>query len=249
MSTLPPPPLILVEDDDDIRQLVAAMLTREGFAVTALPDGNALLPTVARTQASLVILDLMLPGADGLTLCQRLRTSYPSVAVLMLTAKSEEIDRIIGLEMGADDYLTKPFNPRELLARVRAILRRLSQSSTEPASGPRRLGIGTLVLNLDARSLTTGGINGATTPEEVALTSLEFDLLARFAAEPQAVLSRDALSLATRGHPADPLDRGIDMAVSRLRRKLIATGASETLIRTVRNAGYMLTQPVEPLDA
>lgn len=237
MSSAPTPqPLVLVEDDDEIRQLVSAMLTREGFQVTALPRGEELLPTLRSTGAPLVILDLMLPGVDGLTLCRQVRSHLPDVAILMLTAKSDDIDRIIGLEMGADDYLTKPFNPRELLARVRAILRRASRPAE--AGTPRLLSCAGFLVNLAARAVSRAG-------EDVALTSLEFDLLASFVAAPQAVLSRDQLSLATRGHPADPLDRGIDMAVSRLRRKLTAEGAPESLIRTVRNAGYMLTVPVE----
>jgi len=227
------PRILVIEDDAEIRGLVQDFLQREGFRVD-VGDGGAALDRFRSVigEPDLIVLDIMLPGEDGLSLCRRIRASS-RVPILMLTARSEDIDRIVGLEMGADDYLGKPFNPRELSARIRAILRRLEP---EPEVR-RRLSVGEIVVDLDARSATHRE-NG-----ELALTSAEFDLLECFVTRPQRVLSREQLMDWTRGRRADPLDRTIDVQVSRLRKKVEAGGGS--LIKTVRNAGYMLCAPVE----
>jgi DNA-binding response OmpR family regulator len=194
--------ILIVEDDEEIARLVQDLLIREGFRTVVAGDSEAMHAVMARFNPDLIILDLMLPGVDGLSICRdlRKRTDLP---ILMLTAKSEDIDRVLGLEMGADDYLTKPFNPRELLARVRAILRR-TRGETK-SDGNRRYAFEGFVMDLDARVLKGPG------GEEVVLTSAEFDLLACFVERPRRVLSRDQLLDWTRGRAADPFDRTIDM--------------------------------------
>ncbi|ATQ67243.1 response regulator [Methylosinus sp. 3S-1] len=227
----------MVEDDPEIGRLVGDFLRREGFELIVAPDAAAMDAELSRARPDLVILDLMLPGEDGLSICRRLR-ARDTIPILMLTAKSDEIDRVVGLEMGADDYLTKPFGPRELLARVRALLRRAHAAPTRPAS--RRLAFDRFILDLDARDCETIEPQRS----EIALTSAEFDLLACFAQHPRRVLTRDQLLDWTHGRAADPFDRSIDMLVSRLRRKLDAAGASGDLIATVRNGGYLLRAEV-----
>ena len=230
--------ILLVEDDRDIRTLLADFLAREGFAVDIAEDGAALDRALARASPDLVVLDLMLPGEDGLSICRRLRTTRKPVPILMLTAKSDEVDRIVGLELGADDYLGKPFNPRELLARIRAIMRRVERSD-EPPERNRRRSFSSFIVDLDMRSLETrDGLR-------VLLTSAEFDLLACFVERPRRVLSRDQLLDWTRGRSADPFDRTIDVTVSRLRKKLeVADPAAEGLVTTVRNGGYLFAAEV-----
>jgi DNA-binding response OmpR family regulator len=214
--------IVLVEDDEDIRRLVCNLLAREGFAVEAVDTSGALDQILARKQPDLVILDLMLPGEDGLSICRRL-SSRASVPILMLTAKSDPVDRVVGLEMGADDYVAKPFDPRELLARVRALLRR-SRSHIEPERN-RRYAFEGLVIDLDARTLATEA------GEPISLTSAEFELLACFVVRPRLDW--------TRGRDADPFDRTIDMTISRLRKKVEARAPGLNLITTVRNNGYL----------
>jgi two-component system, OmpR family, response regulator len=229
--------ILFVEDDRDIRTLLADFLAREGFAVEVAEDGAAVDRALARAQPDLVILDIMLPGEDGLSICRRLR-ARSAVPVIMLTAKSDDIDRIVGLELGADDYLGKPFNPRELLARIRAVLRRTDRPGSAPQARRRRAFAG-FIVDLDARSVDTkGGMR-------VSLTSAEFDLLACFIERPRRVLTRDQLLDWTRGRSADPFDRTIDVTVSRLRKKLEAADpAAATLVTTVRNGGYLLSAEV-----
>ncbi|TQI74750.1 DNA-binding response OmpR family regulator [Bosea sp. AK1] len=230
--------ILIVEDDPDIRQLVAELMRQEGYVVDEAEDAPAMDAILARSRPDLIILDLMLPGEDGLSICRRIR-ARDGVPILMLTAKSEEIDRVVGLEMGADDYLPKPFGPRELLARVRAVLRR---GSAGPAAPPtRRFGFEGFVIDLDARQLTDGG------GSMLILTSAEFDLLACFVQRPRRVLTRDQLLDGMRGRTADPFDRTVDMLVSRLRRKLDAASPGLSLISTVRNRGYLFTAPVRTL--
>lgn len=230
--------LLIVEDDREIRSLLADFLGREGYGTRLAADGRAMDAILAGMRPDLVILDIMLPGEDGLSLCRRLR-AQGDVPVLMLTAKGEEVDRIVGLEVGADDYLVKPFNPRELLARIRAILRRV-QAVARVGEAPRRhaIAFGGLIADLDARSIRT--------PDGIALdlTSAEFDLLACFLERPRRVLSRDQLLDWTRRRCADPFDRTIDVAISRLRRRLstVAPDAAQ-LIKTVRNGGYIFALP------
>jgi two-component system, OmpR family, response regulator len=229
MSKMPDRPRILViEDDAEIRSLVEDYLQRQGFRVD-VGDGGAALDRFRSMigEPDLIVLDIMLPGEDGLSLCRRIRASS-RVPILMLTARTEDVDRIVGLEMGADDYLGKPFNPRELVARIRAILRR---REPDPIAR-RRVGVGEIIVDLEARS-AMHATNG-----EIALTSAEFDLLECFVTRPQRVLSREQLMDWTRGRRADPLDRTIDVQVSRLRKKIEL--GDEPLIKTVRNAGYML---------
>ncbi|MBO0906078.1 response regulator [Jiella sonneratiae] len=230
--------ILVVEDDDEIRRLVSEMLAREGFGVDAVADAAAMDAQLARSRPDLLILDLMLPGEDGLSICRRIR-SRDTLPILMLTAKGDEIDRVIGLEMGADDYLVKPFGPRELLARVRAVLRR--GGGQMPAPPSRRFAFAAFVADLDAREIAT------TEGDPVALTTGEFDLLACFVQRPRRVLTRDQILDFTRGRDADPFDRTVDMLVSRLRKKLDAASPGCNLITTVRNGGYLFTAHVRPL--
>jgi len=195
---------------------------------------------IADWAIDLVVLDLMLPGEDGLQLCRNLRAES-DLPVIMLTAMGEETDRIVGLEMGADDYLAKPFNPRELLARIKAVLRRTGSGGGQQAGdeGAHIAVFDGWRLNLDRRELTAP--DGVLVP----LTGGEYELLAAFVGRPQRVLSRDQLLDLARGRDAQPLDRAIDVQVSRLRRKIEADPAEPTLIRTVRGGGYMFTPKVE----
>jgi two-component system OmpR family response regulator len=230
--------ILVVEDDPDIRRLVADLLRNEGFAVEEAEGAVAMDAALARMRPDLMILDLMLPGEDGLSICRRIRVN-DALPILMLTAKSDEIDRVVGLEIGADDYLVKPFGPRELLARVRAVLRR---GNTHPAAPPvRRFAFDRFVIDFDARQLADDA-GGA-----LALTSAEFDLLACFVRRPRRVLTRDQLLDWTRGRAADPFDRTVDMLVSRLRKKLDAASPSANLISTVRSSGYLFTAQVKAL--
>jgi two-component system, OmpR family, response regulator len=229
--------ILVVEDDRDIRGLLADFLKREGFSVEVAEDGAAADRALVRVTPDLVILDLMLPGEDGLSICRRLR-ARGAIPILMLTAKNDDIDRIVGLELGADDYLGKPFNPRELLARIRAILRR-AEGAARPDERRRRA-FASFVIDLDARSVerTDGTI--------VPLTSSEFDLLACFVERPRRVLTRDQLLDWTRGRSADPFDRTIDVTVSRLRKKLeTADPSAPALVTTVRNGGYLFAGEVK----
>ncbi len=233
-----PPRILIVEDDAEIRALTRDYLERHGFRADVADGGAALDRLLDRYgEPDLVVLDLMLPGEDGLAICRRLRAAS-SVPILILTARGEEIDRIVGLELGADDYMAKPFNPRELVARIRAILRR----AEPPPEARRRLAVGPLTVDLDARAVV--GADGA----EIALTGAEFDLLACFVQRPGRVLTRDQLMDWTRGRRAEAMDRTIDVQLSRLRRKIEPAAEGEApLFKTVRNAGYMLVAPVAAL--
>jgi len=230
--------ILVVEDDRDIRSLLADFLKREGFTVEAAEDGAAADRALSRITPDLVVLDLMLPGEDGLSICRRLR-ARGATPILMLTAKNDDIDRIVGLELGADDYLGKPFNPRELLARIRAILRRV-EAVVARAGERRRRSFGDFVIDLDARSVARA--DGTIVP----LTSAEFDLLACFVERPRRVLTRGQLLDWTRGRSADPFDRVIDVTVSRLRKKLeTADPSAPALVTTVRNGGYLFAGDVK----
>jgi DNA-binding response OmpR family regulator len=230
--------IFIVEDDQEIHRLVRDMLLREGFSVEVADNGDALDHLLTLQRPDLVVLDLMLPGEDGLSICRRLR-GRGGVPILMLTAKADPIDRIVGLEMGADDYLTKPFEPRELLARVRALLRR-ARGIVE-VEGNRRRGFAGLVMDLDARQLLTEA------GEPISLTAAEFELLACFVQRPRRVLSRDQLLDWTRGRTAEPFDRSVDMTISRLRKKIDAVVPGIELISTVRNNGYLFVPAVKQL--
>lgn len=230
--------LLLVEDDRDIRSLLVDFLGAEGYGVEAVESGAMMERVLLRGMPDLVILDVMLPGEDGLSICRRLR-SRSRVPILMLTAKHDEIDRIVGLEMGADDYLGKPFNPRELLARIRALLRRSSGPLSTGLPERRRRGFCGLVVDLDAR--TAEDADG----RRINLTTAEFDLLTCFLERPGRVLSRDQLLDWTRRRASDPFDRTIDVTVSRLRAKLAqCLTENEQPITTVRNVGYLFSADV-----
>jgi len=239
--TTPPSTILIVEDDPEISRLVAEFMRREGFEIECAADGKAMDAILQRVRPDMIILDLMLPGEDGLTICRRLRAD-DDVPILMLTAKSDEIDRVVGLEMGADDYLAKPFGPRELLARVRAILRRSQGAPAKPLV--RRYAFDRFVLDMDARSVEPT----ATDPIALQLTSAEFDLLGCFVQRPRRVLSRDQILDWTRGRSAEPFDRTVDMLISRLRRKLDAASPGSNLITTVRNGGYLFTASVKQVS-
>lgn len=233
--------ILIVEDDSEIRSLLADFLTREGFTTIGAEDGVAMDRALAQARPDLVVLDIMLPGEDGLSICRRLRAAS-TLPILMLTARADDIDRIVGLEIGADDYLPKPFNPRELLARIRAVLRRSESAAATVAAATRRVAFGTMIADLDGRAVI--GADGGM----LDLTSAEFDLLTCFLERPKRVLSRDQLLDWTRGRNADPFDRTIDVSVSRLRRKLAAAEPQlAKAIKTVRNGGYLLAIDVRTL--
>lgn len=234
------PHILVVDDDREIRSLVAQFLKRHGFRVDTAADGAAMFRMLDGGRFDLVVLDLMLPGEDGLSLCRRLRNDS-NLPIIMLTAMGEEADRVIGLEMGADDYLPKPFGPRELLARIRSVLRRAARAPGDPVGGERnRLGFAGFSLDLARRELY--GPGGALLP----LTDGEFDLLAAFAEHPKRILSRDQLLDLTKGRAAIPFDRSIDVQLSRLRRKIEQDPKNPELIKTVRGGGYILTCEVMP---
>ena len=227
MTGKPAPPKILVVDDDvRLRDLLTRYLAEQGFVVSALADASQLDKKLQRDPPHLVVLDLMLPGEDGLAVCRRLRGAGETVPIIMLTAKGEDVDRILGLEMGADDYLPKPFNPRELLARVRAILRRASPARSDG----ERLTAGDITLDTAARE---AWING----RQVNLTSVEFSLLEEFMRHAGHVVTRDDLTQSVLGRKLGAFDRVIDVHVSNLRKKLTGGSAGER-IKAVRGAGY-----------
>ncbi len=232
--------ILLVDDDRELRDLVSRFLERHGYEVLAAKDGRDMTAVLGRTQVDLLILDIMLPGKDGLAICREIReTSH--IPILMLTAMGEETDRIVGLEMGADDYLAKPFSPRELLARVRALLRRANFQKTpagrKNSGRVRRFAGWTLDLGRRRLEAPDGML--------VGLTSGEFEMLVAFVEHPQRILTRDQLLDLTRGRDSSPFDRSIDVQVSRLRRKIEPDPKTPSMIVTVRGDGYEFTQPVE----
>lgn len=235
-----PPHILVVEDDRDISVLVSRYLRAHDCRVTLAGNGRELDRHFEGGKIDLVVLDLMLPGEDGLSLCKRLR-SRSRVPIIMLTAKGDDVDRILGLEMGADDYLSKPFNPRELLARIRAVLRRSTITALEPsANGARTLGfLGWQIDRLLRELRNPQGVR-------VALTDAEFTLLQAFCDRPGRVLSRDQLLELTQGRSAAPFERSVDILVSRLRRKIERDPHDPNIIKTVRSGGYLFTPDVVP---
>jgi two-component system OmpR family response regulator len=230
--------ILIVDDDRELRELLTGVLDRHGYRVDAVADGRAMWQRMEAGRFDLIVLDLMLPGEDGLALCRRLRATS-DLPVIMLTALAEETDRIIGLEMGADDYVVKPFSPRELLARIKAVLRRTAASTL----GTREDGA-VLVFEgwrLDVAKRELHSPDGVLVP----LTAGEFDLLVAFAEHPQRVLSRDQLLDLTKGRAAGVYDRAVDVQLSRLRRKIEADPEDPVLIKTVRSGGYLFTARVE----
>ena len=232
------PHLLLVDDERSIREPLAQYLVKQGFRVTQVGDAEAARMRLGAYAIDLVILDIMMPGEDGLSLCRHIRATS-DIPVILLTAKSEETDRIVGLEVGADDYLAKPFNARELLARVRAALRRL-RAGSEAAAGEEAA-----IYRFAGWTLSAGN-RSLTAPDGalVNLTGGEFDLLLALVSHPQRVVTRDQLLDWTRGKVATPFDRAVDVQLSRLRRKIGDDPREPALIRTVRGDGYLFSPPV-----
>ncbi|WP_295444949.1 response regulator transcription factor [uncultured Thiodictyon sp.] len=230
MTTCPPTARILVVDDDPaLRDLLCAYLTDTGFAVDLAGDGEAMRRAMQQAMPDAIVMDLMLPNEDGLALTRELRT-HCAVPILMLSARGEEIDRVVGLELGADDYLAKPFSPRELLARLRALLRRSQGAGPAPelegeCFGPYRL-------DRAARRLLCAD-------QDLGLSGAEYDLLKVFIERPNRVLPRDLLLDLLKGYERDPYDRTVDIRVARLRRKIEPDPANPVYVRTVRGAGYL----------
>ncbi|MDP2409506.1 MAG: response regulator [Pseudolabrys sp.] len=235
------PHILIVDDHREIRDLVSRALVKEGFRVSGAADGRAMRKVLADNRIDLILLDLMLPGEDGLALCRAVRAES-NLPIIMLTAKGDEVDRVIGLEMGADDYLGKPFGSRELIARIKAVLRRSQDKA--PAAGPegrpKRYSFERWELDTGARALLRDGT------VTVPLSTGEYDLLIALVERPQRVLNRDQLLDLARGRSTAGLDRSIDTQVSRLRKKLETDPADPQIIKTVWGGGYIFTAAVTP---
>ena len=221
--------ILVVDDDAGIRELLADYLAQQGYAVSVAADGRELDARLQDAVPDLVVMDLMLPGEDGLTLTRRLKAAH-GLPVIMLSARGEDVDRIVGLEVGADDYLAKPFNPRELLARIRAVMRRGEEPAKDATAAQPNFG--PFTLNLLTQSLSRDG-------EEIALTQAEFALLKVFVEHPNRVLSRDRIVEWLKGFERDAYDRSIDVRVTRLRKKIEDDAANPVYIRTVWGQGYL----------
>ena len=231
--------ILIVDDDAQLRQLTGKFLREHGYRVTAARDGREMRQALATASIDLVILDVMLPGGNGLDLCREIR-SRSALPVIMLTARGSETDRIVGLEIGADDYVAKPFSPRELLARINSVLRRARAHLAAPLAGSgQSLRFDGWMLETRRRELTdpTGVV--------VDLSTGEYDLLLSFLEAPQRVLTRDQLMDAAKNRMANGFDRAIDIQVSRLRRKIDTSEDGQTMIKTIRGAGYMFVPAVE----
>jgi DNA-binding response OmpR family regulator len=232
--------VLAIDDDPSVRQMIADYLGDNDIQVTALPSGQAIAEVMARQTIDLLILDLKMPGEDGMQIARKLR-GESDIPIIILTGRKDEADRVMGLELGADDYLTKPFSPRELLARVRALLRR-SRTHETVADGLARIRAYRFAgweLNVRVRRLTSPQ------GETIAITNSEFNLLVAFLAAPQRVLSREQLLDSSRLHNDEVYDRSIDVQIGSLRKKIEPKGAPAELIRTERGAGYVFTAPVE----
>jgi two-component system OmpR family response regulator len=231
--------ILMVDDDPGIRDVVSDFLGKHGYRVETAADGREMDDALDRGGVDLIVLDIMLPGEDGLAICRRLSNTDRAPPIIMLSAMGEDTDRIVGLEVGADDYVSKPCNPRELLARVRAVLRRTEQraSAAPVTAGCEFAGWRLDLVRRELRSAAGVVVN---------LSSGEFSLLRAFVEHPQRVLTRDQLLELARGPESDAFDRAIDVQISRLRRKL-DDGGGQDLIRTVRNEGYMFTAKVKRL--
>jgi len=232
--------ILVVDDEQEIRELLARYLHQHGYQCSLAADGAAMERVLARSEIDLIVLDLMLPGEDGLALCRKLR-GHSNLPVIMLTAMGDETDRIIGLEMGADDYIAKPFSPRELLARIKAVIRRANALPERHGvrATPNRLRFDQWLLDSNKRELIDA--QGVT----LSLSTAEFDLLSAFVEHPQRVLSRDQLLDLARGRDSQLFDRSIDTLVSRLRRKLERDPKKPQLIKTVWGGGYMFTSDID----
>ncbi|MBC7956861.1 MAG: response regulator [Cytophagales bacterium] len=231
------PTVLVVDDEPELRSLLSEYFGRHGFVVRTAPDALAARTAIAEAPPDLAILDINMPGENGLSLARWLRDAHPRVGLVMLTTAGESVDRVVGLELGADDYIPKPFEMRELLARVRAVLRRLKQSQpvappAEPEN-PRRVPFGACQLDLDERRLF--GADGS----EVEISAAEFDLLALFARNPNRPLNRDQIMEQAHNRGWDVFDRSIDLRVMRLRRKIETNPDKPEVLKTVRNVGYV----------
>ena len=226
--------IVVVDDDARIRDLLRRYLSQEGFEVLLAEDGKALSRHLSRESVDLIVLDLMLPGEDGLSICRRLRNSNDLTPIIMLTAKVEDVDRIVGLEVGADDYLPKPFNPRELLARVNAVLRRRPSLEAPGAPGKevQTITFGDFEFDLSLRRLSKSG-------EPIALTTGEFSMLKALVRHPRQPLTRDKLAQLARGREFEPFDRSLDVQVSRLRKMIEPDPSQPRYIQTVWGVGYV----------
>ena len=226
--------ILIVDDDPRLRDLLRRYLTQQGFIALTAEDGREMSKIMQREHFDLLVLDLMLPGEDGLTICRRLRSLHVTTPIIMLTAKTEEIDRIIGLEMGADDYLSKPFNPRELAARIKAILRRRSieEHPGAPSHENESISFGPFVLNLANRTLTRDD-------EVITITTGEFSVLKAFGRHPRIPLSRDKLMELARGREYEAYDRSLDVQISRLRKLIEINPSKPNYIQTVWGMGYV----------
>jgi two-component system OmpR family response regulator len=236
------PHILVVDDDREIRSLLGDFLTQHGYRVSLAADGRQMQRLMAGNRFDLVILDVMLPGEDGLSLCRKL-TADSGIPIIMLTAMTAPTDRIVGLEMGADDYVAKPFEPRELLARIKAVLRRAAGKGQAPAKAAQTYVFDGWRFDVARRVLISP--NGV----DVALSTGEYELLHAFVRSPQRVLNRDELLERARGRVAHLFDRSMDVQVSRLRRKLERDPANPAMIKTVRNGGYIFTPVVQEIAA
>jgi two-component system phosphate regulon response regulator OmpR len=233
--------VLIVDDDASIREMLAEYFGSHGFVTAQAEDGTTMRAAIERATPDVVLLDLRLPREDGLTLARYLRERY-DVGIIMVTGSGEVVDRIVGLEVGADDYVTKPFDPRELLARVKSVLRRTqARPASEPAqdAAGQRIRFGRCRLDLASHQLFDD------TGHEIPITTMEFDLLKVFAEHPGKALSRDRILTLTRNREWDPYDRSIDIRIARLRRKVEADPENPQVIRTVRGVGYMFVPPAE----
>lgn len=233
-----PPHILIVDDDVDIRSLLADYLCEQGWHISTAQDGVKMQQVLDNTLIDLIVLDLTLPGSDGLTLCRDLR-AHSAIPVIMLTARSAPLDRILGLEMGADDYLCKPFEPRELLVRIRNVLRRSNGTPDGTNNFSTRWHFADWMLEETTRQLQSGA--GLV----VMLSGGEFRLLKVLLERPNRALNRDQLLTLTQGRETDPLDRSIDLHISRLRQKLGDDARAPKLIKTLRNEGYLLAATVK----
>jgi len=229
-----PPRIHIVDDDSRMRSMLETYLREQEFTVSSAADGRFLERTLSQHQIDLIVLDLMLPGEDGLSICRRLRSAGMEVPIIMLTAKGDDVDRIVGLEIGADDYLPKPFNPRELVARIKVVLRRrpVVTGQGAPAADPAVVQFGRCRVNLGTRMLTKD-------EETVALTTGEFAVLEALVRHPRQTLSRERLLELSRGREPGLFDRSMDVQVSRLRRLVEEEPAAPRYIQTVRGRGYV----------
>lgn len=226
--------IMIVDDDARIRDLLRRYLAQEGFEVLLAEDGKSLTRILLRETVDLIVLDLMMPGEDGLSICRRLRAANDHTPIIMLTAKGEDVDRIVGLEVGADDYLGKPFNPRELLARIHAVLRRrpVQEAPGAPSADHESVTFGPFIFDLGARTLHKGA-------EELPLTTGEFAMLKALVRHPRQPLSREKLAQLARGREFEPFDRSLDVQVSRLRKLVEVDAAAPRFIQTVWGIGYV----------